>query len=75
MDAPDKVWVGDITYVWTYRGWSYLATVIDLYARRVVGWALDTHMRSELVLKAIEMPKGQRSVEPGLIFHSDRGSQ
>ncbi len=75
VDAPDKVWVGDITYVWTYRGWSYLATVIDLYARRVVGWALDTHMRSELVLKALEMAKGQRSVEPGLIFHSDRGSQ
>ena len=74
-NAPDQVWVGDISYVWTYRGWAYLATVIDLYGRRVVGWALDDHMRTDLVLSAFEMARHQRNVEPGLIFHSDRGSQ
>ena len=75
VDAPDQVWVGDITYIWTYRGWSYLATVIDLFSRRVVGWALEENMRSELVEKALKMAVRQRSGEPGLIFHSDRGSQ
>jgi len=75
VDAPDQVWVGDITYIWTYRGWSYLATVIDLFSRRIVGWALEDNMRSELVEKALKMAIRQRSVEPGLIFHSDRGSQ
>jgi len=74
-DAPNKVWVGDITYCWTYQGWSYLATVIDLCGRRVVGWALDTHMRSELVEEALNMALLQREVQSGLIFHSDRGSQ
>ena len=74
-EAPDQVWVGDITYIWTYRGWSYLATVIDLYSRRIVGWALEDNMRSELIEKALRMAIRQRSVEPGLIFHSDRGSQ
>jgi putative transposase len=74
-DAPDKVWVGDITYIWTYRGWSYLATVIDLFSRRIVGWALEDNMRSELVEKALKMAIRQRNVEPGLVFHSDRGSQ
>ena len=74
-DAPDQVWVGDITYIWTYRGWSYLATVIDLFSRRIVGWALEDNMRSGLVEKALNMAIKQRNVEPGLIFHSDRGSQ
>lgn len=74
-DAPNQVWVGDITYCWTYRGWVYLATVIDLYARRVVGWSIGADMKTELVLKAFEMARGQRDVLPGLIFHSDRGSQ
>ncbi len=75
VDTPDKVWVGDISYVWTYRGWNYLATVLDLYGRRVVGWALDDHMRADLVQNAFEMARLQRDVKPGLIFHSDRGSQ
>ena len=52
--APNRVWVGDITYVWTAEGWCYLATVIDLYSRRVVGWALAAHMRKELVLNAMK---------------------
>lgn len=75
VDEPNTAWVGDITYIWTYQGWSYLATVIDLYSRRVVGWALDTHMQTELVLNALNMALNQRDVKPGLIFHSDRGSQ
>jgi putative transposase len=74
-DKPDTVWVGDITYIWTARGWAYLAVIVDLFSRRVVGWSVDDNMRTELVLKALEMAKGQRDVLPGLIFHSDRGSQ
>ncbi len=72
---PNEVWVGDITYIWTTCGWTYLAVIVDLFSRRVVGWALDDNMRTELVLKALEMAKGLRQVAPGLIFHSDRGSQ
>ena len=75
VNAPNKVWVGDITYVWTYRGWAYLATVIDLYGRRVIGWAVDDNMKTDLVERAFEMARLQRDVTPGLIFHSDRGSQ
>jgi len=73
--APNRVWVGDITYVWTAEGWCYLATVIDLYSRRVVGWALADHMRKELVLLAMKRALSARQPAPGLIFHSDRGSQ
>ena len=57
------------------RGWVYLAVILDLFSRRVVGWALDDNMRTELVLRALEMAKGHRDVLPGLMFHSDRGSQ
>jgi len=71
----DRRYVGDITYISTWEGWAYLATVIDLSSRRVVGWALAEHMRSELVEEALEMAFCQRRPEPGLIFHSDRGSQ
>jgi len=75
-DLPNKVWVGDITYIWTYSGWTYLATVIDLCGRRVVGWAVDTHMKTNLVQKAFEMACTMRGgIKPGLIFHTDRGSQ
>ena len=72
---PNQVWVGDITYIWTGSGWTYLAVIVDLFSRRVVGWALDDNMRAELVLKALEKAVGLRQLEPGLIFHSDRGSQ
>ena len=76
IDIPNKVWVGNITYIWTYSGWTYLATVIDLCGRRVIGWAVDTHMKTELVQKVFEMACTMRgNVEPGLIFHTDRGSQ
>jgi transposase InsO family protein len=71
----DRTWVGDITYIWTWEGWLYLATVIDLASRRVVGWAMADHMRTELVADALRMAIGIRRPAPGLIFHSDRGCQ
>jgi transposase InsO family protein len=74
-DSTDQVWVSDITYIWTARGWAYLAVIVDLFSRRVVGWSLENHMRTELVLNALEMAHGHRSITPGLIFHSDRGVQ
>jgi transposase InsO family protein len=74
-DAPDKVWVGDITYVWTDEGWLYLAVIIDLFSRAVVGWAMDRHIKTELTLRALHMAIGQRRPDKGLIFHSDRGVQ
>jgi transposase InsO family protein len=71
----DRVYVGDITYLWTWEGWLYLATVIDLSSRRVVGWAMADHMRTELVSDALAMAVAARRPAPGLIFHSDRGTQ
>jgi transposase InsO family protein len=71
----DERWCGDITYIATWDGWAYLATVIDLGSRRVVGWALADHMRTDLVVAALEMACHQRRPSPGVIFHSDRGSQ
>jgi len=71
----DRVYVGDITYIPTWEGWLYLATVIDLASRRVVGWAMADHMRAELVCDALTMALNARRPAPGLIFHSDRGTQ
>ena len=71
----DRVYVSDITYVWTWEGWLYLATVIDLASRRVVGWSMADHMRTSLVADALGMAVAARRPEPGLIFHSDRGTQ
>ena len=71
----DRVYVGDITYIWTWEGWLYLATVIDLASRRVVGWSMADHMRTELVADALEMAVAGRHPAPGLTFHSDRGTQ
>lgn len=71
----DARYVGDITYVATWQGWAYLATVIDLASRRVVGWALADHMRTELVSDALAMAFGTRRPSDGAIFHSDRGCQ
>jgi putative transposase len=73
--APNRVWASDITYVRTWEGWLYLAVVIDLFSRRVVGWSMQGHMRTDLVLSALTMAVGQRLPEPGLLQHSDRGSQ
>lgn len=73
--APDVVWCGDITYLHTGEGWLYLATVIDLFSRRVIGWAAADHMRTELVADALTMAVATRGGQvAGVIFHSDRGS-
>jgi putative transposase len=77
VSAPNQVWAGDITYIQTGEGWLFLAVVIDLFSRRVVGWSLQPDMRRELVVDALEMAWFQRSPNRNseLIFHSDRGSQ
>lgn len=72
---PNEVWLADISAVWTLEGWVYLAAVLDVYDRQIVGWAMAEHMRSDLTLRALEMAIGRRRPEPGLIHHSDRGSQ
>lgn len=74
-EKPDQVWAGDITFIPTAEGWRYLAVIIDLCSRRIVGWALADHLRTELVTDALKQALGTRAVAPGLIFHSDRGSQ
>ena len=75
VDGPNKVWLSDITYVWTLEGWLYLTTVKDLWSRRVIGYAITDHMRAEAVVEALQMALGQRQIDPQLIFHSDRGKQ
>lgn len=75
VQAPDRVWTSDITYIATDEGWLYLAVVIDLFSRQVVGWSMQPHMKKDLVIDALRMAWFRRQPEPGLIFHSDRGSQ
>ena len=75
VTAPNHVWAGDITYIPTQNGWLYLATVMDLYSRKIVGWSMDTNMKASLVNNAITMAIWQRRPAKGLIWHSDRGSQ
>lgn len=72
---PDRVWAGDITFIPTAAGWLYLAVVIDLYSRKIVGWALADHLRAGLVIEALQQALDSRRPAPGLLFHSDRGSQ
>ncbi len=74
-DRPDRVWAGDITFVPTASGWLYLAVVIDLCTRRIVGWSLARHMRAGLVADALKQALHTRRPGAGLVFHSDRGSQ
>jgi putative transposase len=73
--GPNKAWVSDITYIRTRSGWLYLAVVLDLFARKVVGWAMAPSMHAELVCAALQLAIAQRQPAPGLIIHSDRGSQ
>lgn len=73
--APNTHWVGDISYIWTKEGWLYLATVIDLYSRAVVGWAVQDKMTTNLIEDALIKAIWRRKPKPGLVFHSDRGSQ
>lgn len=73
-EAPDQLWVADMTYIPTWSGWLYLAMVLDVYSRKIVGWGMDTNMRTELILDALQMAVTQRQPR-GVIHHSDRGSQ
>jgi putative transposase len=73
--GPNQAWVSDITYVWTCEGWLYLAVVIDLHNRGVVGWSMSERIKRDLVIDALKMAIGRRSPSAGLIHHSDRGSQ
>jgi transposase InsO family protein len=74
-NKPNRVWVSDITAIPTAEGWLYLATVLDLYSRRIVGWAMRERMHTELVLEALNHAAGRRSLQKGWILHSDRGAQ
>jgi len=73
--APNRVWGSDITALWTLEGWLYIAIVVDLFSRKVVGWACAASMATCLVTQALQMAIGQRHPKPGLLHHSDRGSQ
>jgi len=73
--APDRLWLGDITYVATHEGWLYLAVLLDAHSRRVVGWAMADHLRTELPLDALAMALRSRRPSPGLVHHTDRGCQ
>jgi len=75
VSYPNQAWVADITYIKTSTGWMYLAVYIDLYSRKVVGWAIDTHMRSELVETALKRALWNRKPPKGLMVHTDQGSQ
>ena len=72
---PNRVWAGDLTYVWTTEGWLYLAVVLDLYSRRVIGWAMGARLTVELAEQALTMALAHRQPLAGLLHHSDRGSQ
>jgi len=73
--APNRVWAGDITYIWTLKGWLYLAVLLDLYSRRVVGWAMGQQLTVDLAERALTMALANRAPGVGLLHHSDRGSQ
>jgi transposase InsO family protein len=75
VKEPDTVYVSDITYIWTHEGWLYLAVILDLFSRQVVGWSLSNRMSRELIMNSLRMAIWRRRPAPGLIFHSDRGSQ
>ena len=74
-DRPDQKWLADITYIATLEGWLYLAAILDLYTRRIVGWAMSDRMTSDLTIAALEMALLQRQPDTGLVHHSDQGSQ
>lgn len=73
--AKNELWTSDITYLWTREGWLYLAVILDVYCRKIVGWALESSLSSKLVSKALLKAINSRNPEPGLIFHSDQGIQ
>ena len=73
VDRPNKVWCGDVTYIWTSKRWTYLAVVLDLYARQVVGWAISNSPDSQLTAKALRLAYESRGKPSGLMYHSDLG--
>jgi len=75
VTAPNRVWAGDITYVWTAEGWLYLAVVLDLYSRAVIGWAMGSRLTADLAQDALTMALWRRQPQPGLTHHSERGVQ
>jgi len=75
VKQPNQVWAGDLTYVWTTEGWLYLAVVLDLYSRAVIGWAMGPRLTGELAERALTMALTHRNPPAGLLHHSDRGSQ
>lgn len=74
-DAPNQKWAGDISYVWTREGWLYLAVILDLHSRRVIGWAVSNRMKRDLAIRALNMAIEFRAPPKGCIHHTDRGSQ
>jgi putative transposase len=74
-DAPNQKWAGDISYIWTSEGWLYLAVILDLYSRRVIGWAVSNRMKRDLAIRALDMAVALRQPPKGCIHHTDRGSQ
>jgi len=75
VEEPNRIWTSDITYLWTREGWVYLAVILDLYSRRVVGWELGSRLSSELVTAALQRALSTRSPSAGLVLHADRGTQ
>ncbi len=74
-DQPNQKWAGEITYIWTREGWLYLAVILDLHSRRVIGWAVSNRMKRDLAIRALKMAIAFRSPPKGCIHHTDRGSQ
>lgn len=72
---PNRIWTADITYCWTLEGWIYLGVVLDMYSRKIIGWSMDKRMTRDLVINAFLMAYWSRKPKPGLIHHSDKGSQ
>ena len=75
VERPNQAWVADITYIYTQEGWLYLATIMDLYSRKIIGWSLRERLTKELVIAALHMALKQRNLSTELLLHSDRGSQ
>ena len=74
-EGPNQKWAGDISYIWTAEGWLYLAVILDLHSRRVIGWAVSDRLKQDLAIKALNMAINLRQPLPGCIHHTDRGSQ
>lgn len=74
-ERPNQKWAGDISYIWTREGWLYLSVMMDLHSRRIVGWAVSNRLKQDLALQALNRAVALRSPQPGLIHHTDRGSQ